>query len=72
MRGNDTWPDLWRQIWGRHAKTGLTEWDRGESADKGVRLAVLRIMYRLELMDEPTPGAPLTELLWRAAPEAPA
>lgn len=59
---NGTWADLWRRIFIRHSIDQLSEWDRGVSSDKGVRLAILRNVYKIEIVNDPTPGETPSQL----------
>lgn len=54
---NDPWAEIWRSLWANLGREDYCEWTRGASADKGTRLAVLRLDLKLEAIDEPTPGA---------------
>lgn len=51
------WPDLFRRLWFRASTQDFCEWDRGAIADKGRRQALLRAIYRVEPIADPTPGA---------------
>jgi hypothetical protein len=52
-----TWPELFRGLWFRASDRDLCEWDRGAIADKGRRQALLRAIYKVETIADPTPGA---------------
>jgi hypothetical protein len=52
-----TWPELFRRLWFCVSDRDLCEWDRGAVADKGRRQALLRAIYRVETIADPTPGA---------------
>jgi hypothetical protein len=52
-----TWPELFRRLWFRASDRDLCEWDRGAVADKGRRQALLRAIYKVETIADPTPGA---------------
>ena len=52
-----TWPELFRGLWFRASDRDLCEWDRGAVADKGRRQALLRAIYKVETIADPTPGA---------------
>jgi hypothetical protein len=52
-----TWPELFRRLWFRASDQDLCEWDRGAVADKGRRQALLRAIYKVETIADPTPGA---------------
>lgn len=54
---NGVWAELWRRLFARLSPEDNSDWDRGASADKGVRLAILRSTYKIELANEPVPGA---------------
>jgi hypothetical protein len=60
--GTSPWPDLWSAIKVRGAQQQNSQWDRGANADNGRRFAFLRLVYRLEVVNDPVPGAPLTDL----------
>jgi hypothetical protein len=51
-----TWPKLFRGFWFRASDRDLCEWDRGAVADKGRRQALLRAIYKVETIADPTPG----------------
>ena len=57
LQDEGTWAELWRAIFMRHSKDQLSEWDRGVSSDKGISLAILRNIYKIELINDPVPGA---------------
>lgn len=59
--GNDVWPDLFRRFIFAFAKEEESDWSRGQMAEGG-RQALLRQVYRLEVMGDPIPGAALTPL----------
>ncbi len=61
---NSAWADLWRQLVAR-ATAEPSIWERGASAENGVRLAVIRHVMRLEVVNEPPIGGLLPEL-WGA------
>ena len=52
-----TWPELFRRLWFRASDQDFCEWDRGAIADKGRRQALLRAIYKVETIADPTPGA---------------
>jgi hypothetical protein len=52
-----TWPELFRRLWFCASDRDLCEWDRGAVADKGRRQALLRAIYKVETIADPTPGA---------------
>jgi hypothetical protein len=52
-----TWPELFRGLWFRASDRDLCEWDRGAIADRGRRQALLRAIYKVETIADPTPGA---------------
>jgi hypothetical protein len=52
-----TWPELFRRLWFCASDRDLCEWDRGAIADKGRRQALLRAIYKVETIADPTPGA---------------
>lgn len=51
------WPELFRRLWFRAGTQDFCEWDRGAIADKGRRQALLRAIYKVETIADPTPGA---------------
>jgi len=51
------WPELFRRLWFCASDRDLCEWDRGAIADKGRRQALLRAIYKVETIADPTPGA---------------
>jgi hypothetical protein len=53
------WAALWRSLWVRGAAQEAMQWERGADARDGERIAFLRQIYRLELLADPVPGAPL-------------
>lgn len=62
LLGSSGWADLWRRFAFRASASELSEWDRGAHAEKGVRFAVRRTLYRIETMADPVPGAALPPL----------
>jgi len=58
--GRTPWADLWRELVLR--VTRLT-FERGQSAEKGVRFAARRLVLMVETLADPTPGRPL-EGVW--------
>ena len=52
-----TWPELFRRLWFRASDQDFCEWDRGAITDKGRRQALLRAIYKVETIADPTPGA---------------
>jgi hypothetical protein len=61
LQSNNTWPDLFRQFAWNFAKDEESDWSRGQLADSGVRLALIRQIYRIDVLGDPIPGAPLTQ-----------
>jgi hypothetical protein len=58
---NDPWPDLFRRFVFSFAKEEETDWSRGQLAEGG-RQALLRQVYRIDILGDPVPGAPLPAL----------
>lgn len=52
-----TWSELFRRLWLRASDQDFCEWNRGAIADKGRRQALLRAIYKVETIADPTPGA---------------
>jgi len=57
---NDKWPDLFRRFIFSFSEEE-SDWARGQLAEGG-RQALLRQTYSLDVMGDPVPGAPLSEL----------
>lgn len=57
---NDKWPDLFRRFIFSFSEEE-SDWARGQLAEGG-RQALLRQTYSLDIMGDPVPGAPLSEL----------
>lgn len=62
LSASTPWAECFRSFIFRPAKDGLSEWNRGADADKGRRFALQRIVYKLEAIAEPVPGAPLNHV----------
>ena len=56
--GSSNWADLFRRMILKAADNS-SEWDRGATVRKGRRLALHRLVLRLETLSEPIPGAPV-------------
>ena len=63
--GSSSWPGLWAELVARGSQTQFSQWDRGANSEHGRRFAFLRMVYRLEVVNDPVPGAPLTDLWTR-------
>ena len=57
LSDQSTWAELFRGLWFRASDRDLCEWDRGAVADRGRRQALLRAIYKVETIADPTPGA---------------
>jgi hypothetical protein len=72
-----TWPELFRLLWFCTSDRDFCEWGRGAVADKGRRQALLRAIYKVETIADPTPGAepegiwPTSSPPWRSTRNLP-
>ena len=60
--GTNPWPGFWAELVARGSQMSLSQWDRGADSAHGRRFAFLRVVYRLEAMNDPVPGAPLPDM----------
>jgi hypothetical protein len=62
LQSKAPWADLFRQFVWNFAQDEESGWSRGQLADSGVRLALIRQVYRIDVLGDPIPGAPLTKV----------
>lgn len=61
LSASTPWADCFRSFIFRPSKDEWSTWNRGADADKGRRFALQRVVYKLETIAEPIPGAPLNQ-----------
>lgn len=64
LSADEGWAELWRELIAGGSEEASI-WERGASAENGVRLAIIRNVLRLKLMNEPEPGADPNDLWTR-------